>query len=486
MLRYDVHFVDTSVDNSVDNSVQPLQLNTLDSRDLWTKALRSLAEKMTQRNFDLWIRPLVLQTIDERTVHLSAPNQYLKEWFEDNYQATLEFEVSRAAQTPLRLSVQVAPVTDEGSPIPKVRPDSVKRPPSPQEPRALPGPPAEPPELNGRYRFDTFVVGPSNQFAHAAAELVVRRPGSKYNPLFLYGGSGLGKTHLLQAIGHAAYRQNPSSRVRYVTSERFMNEFISGVRQRRQKTIDDFRSRYRTDCDILLVDDVQFLAGKSNTEQEFFHTFNALHDRGLQIVLTSDKPPSQMPELEDRLRSRFQWGLMVDVMPPELHTRQLIVRTKATQDGIPLSDDVVHFLAENIQSNVRELEGALIRLAAFSSLQGRPITVEFAEKTLLGILQRTQKQLSTERIQRTVASYFNIRVQDLKGHRRPRSIAYPRQIAMHLCRKLTDASLSEIGRRFGGKDHTTVLAADRKIDRLAQEDNETRSALEALERLLDS
>jgi len=471
------------VEKSVDNMVDPLRSNSINTSELWDKVLGSLENRMTPRNFDLWIRPLTVRAIDKQAVRLLAPNQYLKEWFEDNYQASVEFELSRIAQCPLHIVVEVSHQAGMGAErVQCLQPQEAALN-SPQAPASAA---AQPPELNTRYRFDTFVVGPSNQFAHAAAELVLRRPGTKYNPLFIYGGSGLGKTHLLQAIGQATYEHDPTSRVRYVTSEQFMNEFISGVRQRSQKSIEEFRTRYRAECDVLLVDDVQFLAGKSNTEQEFFHTFNSLHDRAVQIVLTSDKPPSHMPELEERLRSRFQWGLMVDIMPPEFHTREAIIRAKARQDQIPLCEDVVRFLAENIQSNVRELEGALIRLAAFSSLQGKPITVEFAQQTLLSILQRGQKKVSIEHIQRTVASYFNIRVQDLRGSRRPRSIAYPRQIAMHLCRKLTDASLSEIGRRFGGKDHTTVLAADRKIEHLATQDDETRTSLDALRELISS
>ena len=252
----------------------------------------------------------------------------------------------------------------------------------------------------------------------------------------------------------------------------------------RRRTMDEFRERYRQRCDVLLVDDVQFFEGKDNTEQEFFHTFNALHEQGRQIVLTSDKPASQMPQLTDRLKSRFQWGLIADIVAPELETRIEILRQKARQDNIDLPDDVASFLASSIQSNVRELEGALIRLAAFSSLQGRSITVEFAERTLSGLLERNRGKVSIDSIQREVASYFNLRPSDLKSQRRPRAISFPRQLAMHLCRKHTSASLTEIGRHFGGKDHTTVLCADRKIRRLTEEEPETRTALEALERLL--
>jgi chromosomal replication initiator protein len=260
-----------------------------------------------------------------------------------------------------------------------------------------------------------------------------------------------------------------------------MNEYINCVRQHK---MEEYRQRYRERCDVLLIDDIQFLAGKENTQQEFFHTFNSLHERKKQIVITSDKFPNQMPELQDRLKSRFQWGLIVDILVPELETRTAILQKKAEQDNITLPDDVALFLATNIKSNVRELEGALIRLAAFSSLQGQAITVEFAELILSNLLARSRGQLSIDLIQREVAAYFNIRQKDLKSQRRPRAISYPRQIAMHLCRKLTGSSLSEIGRQFGGKDHTTVLSADRKIRKLVDTDDDTRQTVEALEKQL--
>ena len=443
---------------------------------LWETALKSFEERMSTRNFELWIQPLRYVSLTGDTLTLKAPNLYLKEWFEDNYLQSLRNEVTQLAGRPIDVAVQVAPPGDAPPPVADVVPITEA------PPRITGGEDlAARSNLNDRYRFDNFVVGPSNQFARAAAELVTEKPGVKYNPLFIYGGTGLGKTHLLQAIGHALLDQHPSWRVTYVTSERFMNEFISAVRQ---KKMEEFRARYRTDCDVLLVDDVQFFARKENTQQEFFHTFNALHEQKRQIVITSDKFPNQMPELSDRLKSRFQWGLIVDILVPELETRVAILRKKAEMDGIPLTDEVARFLATHIRSNVRELEGALIRLAAFSSLQGRTITVEFAEQILSNMLQRSRGQISIERIQREVAGYFNIRVKDLKSHRRPRAISYPRQIAMHLSRKLTQASLSEIGRHFGGKDHTTVLSADRKIRKLVDEEDETRAAVEAVERLL--
>ncbi len=484
--------VDTSVDTIVDISSMTEQQNP-SMQSLWQDALQSIEQRMSSRMFELWIEPLELLSLDEDQLTLLAPNSYLKEWFEDNYLQSLRKELQQRAGRPIAVQIRLgasgepepdSPATPTAAPV-----LSFSEPPEHATATADSGPaeanpPASDParsHLYDRYRFENFVVGPSNQFARAAAELVAEKPGVKYNPLFIYGGTGLGKTHLLQAVGHALLDRHPGWNVTYVTSERFTNEYISSVRQ---KKMEEFRRRYRDECDALLVDDVQFLAGKENTEQEFFHTFNSLHERKRQIVITSDKMASEMPELQDRLKSRFQWGLIVDIQAPELETRVAILRNKAALDGISLSDDVSTFLATHIRSNVRELEGALIRLAAFSSLQGRAITVEFAEKILSNMLQRGRGKLSIERIQREVAGYFNIRIKDLKSHRRPRAISYPRQIAMYLCRKHTTASLSEIGRHFGGKDHTTVLSADKKIRQLLEQDDETQAAVESVERLL--
>ncbi|MFH2007282.1 MAG: chromosomal replication initiator protein DnaA [bacterium] len=443
-------------------------------QSIWNNALKAIEVKMSSRNFDLWIRPLQFVKLTDNTLTLMAPNPYLREWFEDNYLKSVQSEIF----TQIGKDIQVQVIVDD---TPEATPQLASVRPEPVAQRIHRQVSSGQATLNERYRFDNFVVGPSNQFAQAAAELVADIPGTKYNPLFIYGGTGLGKTHLLHAIGHALADRNPEWNITCITAERFMNEFINCLRQGK---MEEYRDRYRSYCDVLLVDDIQFMAGKDHTQQEFFHTFNALHDKKKQIVITSDKFPNQMPELEERLKSRFQWGLIVDILAPELETRVAILKMKAELDSIPLPDDVAHFLASRIRSNVRELEGALIRLAAFSSLQGRPITVEFAERILSNMLTRGTGQISIERIQREVSTYFNIRTKDLKSSRRPRAISYPRQIAMHLCRKLTPASLSEIGRQFGGKDHTTVLSADKKMQLLVTEDDTTRQAVEALERIL--
>lgn len=431
---------------------------------------------MSSRNFELWIRPLTLVSQAGDLVILEAPNPYLKEWFEDNYLQTASsvLEELSGRKIEIQILLRNRNLNDDGSKD-GISGSTVTAP-------ALPSPASSANrDLNERYRFDSFVIGPSNQFAAAASQLVAQRPGEKYNPLFIYGGTGLGKTHLLQAIGHAMLDSRPSCQVTYLTSERFVNECIASMRLRK---MEEFREKYRQRSDVLLLDDVQFFEGKDSNEQEFFHTFNALYERGRQIVITSDKPANQMPRLTERLKSRFQWGLIADIVPPELDTRISILKQKARHDNIQLPDDVAIFLATSIQSNVRELEGALIRLAAFSSLQGRSISVEFAERTLGNLIERNRGKISPEIIQREVAAFFNLRTSDLKSQRRPRAISFPRQIAMHLCRKHTTASLTEVGRLFGGKDHTTVLSADRKMRRLSEEEQEIQDTISALEQRL--
>jgi chromosomal replication initiator protein len=337
------------------------------------------------------------------------------------------------------------------------------------------------PDLLGKYSFDAFVVGPSNQLAHAASRAVAEVPAGKYNPLFIYGGVGLGKTHLVHAIGHRLRAMHPTWRVVYIKTEAFINEFITCIRNGK---IDEFRQKYRERCDALLMDDIQFLAGKDRTQEEFFHTFNQLFETHKQIVLTADKYPHEIPDLEDRLRSRFQNGLIADIQPPELETRIAILRKKADSDDIALPDEVAMFLATNIKSNVRELEGLLLRVAAFASLQEQPITIEFARETLKNFLTQAAHSLTVEAVQKEVASYFNVKLADLKSPKRHQAIARPRQIAMYLARKLCKASYPELGQRFGGKDHTTVLSACRKIDQLVQTDPKTRHLVEELERHL--
>ena len=333
-----------------------------------------------------------------------------------------------------------------------------------------------------KYTFDTFVVGASNQFAHAASKAVANQPGDHYNPLFIYGGVGLGKTHLVNAIGHQVLDRNEEARVVYLSSESFMNELIAALRRDR---MDEFKSRFRR-IDVLIVDDVQFLAGRERTQEEFFHTFNSLYDAHHQIVLTSDKFPKEIPDLEERLRNRFEWGLIADIQPPDIETRVAILEKKAEFEGIELPQEVALFLATNIDSNVRELEGSLTRLGAFASLNKCPITVDFAREVLQSVLRdRAERAVTIESIQKAVCDFFRIRPTDLRSKRRTRTIALPRQVAMYLCRRYTNASFPVIGDRFGGRDHSTVIHAAQVIERRLREDPTFRATVERLERLLE-
>ncbi len=351
---------------------------------------------------------------------------------------------------------------------------------------SLPPPPVTPaPDLVGRYTFDKFVVGPTNQFAHAAARIVAEAPASRYNPLFIYGGVGLGKTHLLQAIGHEIHRQHPDWRICFVTSEKFVTDFIGSMMSQRRSSagssMEDFRARYRTVPDVLLVDDIQFLSNKDSSQDEFFHTFNALHYAHKQIVLTSDKLPAELPGVEDRLRSRFTWGLIAEIETPDLETRVAILKRKAEFESLNVPDEVALYLAAHIKSNVRELEGALLRVAARASFHGQPISIELARDALAKLIANAPTGLTIESIQREVAAYFDVKLHDLKGPKRHRAVAHPRMVAMYLARKLTNMSYPEIGSRFGGKDHSTVISAVRKIERLCTEDPTVKSVVGTLE-----
>ena len=314
--------------------------------------------------------------------------------------------------------------------------------------------------LNPKYTFNSFVIGNSNRFAHAASLAVAESPAKAYNPLFIYGGVGLGKTHLMHAIGHYILDNNPSAKVVYVSSEKFTNELINAIKDDKNE---DFRNKYRN-VDVLLIDDIQFIAGKERTQEEFFHTFNALHDANKQIILSSDRPPKEIPTLEDRLRSRFEWGLIADIQVPDFETRMAILKKKADVENLNVANEVMGYIATKIKSNIRELEGALIRIIAYSSLTNREVTVDLASEALKDIISKKQgKHITIDIIQDVVSSYFNLRVEDLKSQRRTRNVAYPRQIAMYLSRKLTDMSLPKIGEEFGGRDHTTVIHAYEKI-----------------------
>jgi chromosomal replication initiator protein len=436
---------------------------------IWQSALMALQERIKPHNYDMWLRPIECLAVEETTITLRAPNRYIKEWFEDNYLSIVLQEIRNRTQREFQVSFQV----DE----PEVEPVSApSETPSFEQPKS-----GWEYELNERFTFDSFVVGPSNQLAHAATMAVAEIPAGKYNPLFIYGGVGLGKTHLLCAIGHEIKRKNPRFRVAYLSSERFMNEYINFLKTNR---IEAFRNKFREECDILLMDDIQFIAGKDRTQEEFFHTFNTLYDSQRQIVVTSDKYPHEIPDLEDRIRTRFQWGLIADIQQPELETRVAILKKKADVEHIALPDDVALYLATHIKSNVRELEGSLIRVAALASLKSSEISVDFAKESLKNFLSHNSAHLTIETVQKEVAAYHNIKVSDLKSAKRHKTVARPRQIAMYLCRKLIKASYPEIGQRFGGKDHSTVISAFKKITNLIEHDLTVRTIVETLERQL--
>ncbi len=426
--------------------------------DVWNDILSQIKKRVSFQNFDIWFKPTVLQRQDEdkKTLFVRVPNTHFKYWLAENYS-----EVIQASLSELKLNdFRVAFVSEDDSGEQAVNEQQLAA--SLKEPC----PDAALCRLNGKYTFNRFVVGFCNQCAHAAGVAVAEQPAKAYNPFFIYGGVGLGKTHLMHAIGHFIKAQTPQTRLMYMSSEHFMNELINAIRY--DKTI-QFRDKYRN-IDVLLMDDVQFLAGKERTQEEFFHTFNALYDSQKQIVMTSDCPPKEIPTLEERLHSRFEWGLIADMQPPDVETKIAILRKKAEFENVNLPDDVAYFIATNVKSNVRELEGSLVRLGAFSRLTGRGITLPLAQEVLRSLTENNARLVSIEGIQKVVADHYSLKVAELKAKNNSRRVAEPRQMAMFLCRKLTDSSLPEIGKEFGGKHHTTVLHSIRKIENLRKSD----------------
>lgn len=409
-------------------------------------------------SFPEWVGTVSAHSLEEKTLTLRVKNKFIRDWVKENYYTLLKDRLETFGVDQIVFSVEDSEkisremIAEEN---PKTRKIEATTKNILHE------------TLKPKYNFEQFVVGSSNQFAHAAAQSVSNNPGRNYNPLFIYGGVGLGKTHLLNAIGIEILKKTPQARIVFLSAERFMNELIYCLRYQKMS---DFRKKYRDTCDVLLVDDVQFIAGKERTQEEFFHTFNHLHDLQKQIVLTSDKPPREIPGLEERLRSRFEWGLLADIQIPDLETRIAILKKKAETDRIPLQDDLAMFLATNIRSNVRELEGALIRLFAFSTLNHITMDVKLAKDILGNVLGSIDQMLTVEKIQKTVADYFKIKMVDLTGKSRVKSLAGPRQIAMYLCRKHVKSSFPEIGTKFGGKDHSTVVHAFSKIQKVIETD----------------
>jgi len=452
--------------------------------DLWERALDGLRERLSAENFDTWLAPVQCVGIDQGTMVLKIPNRFYQDWITSHY-LDLILEAVVAEHEDPRPSLKVRWEVDEQL---QQRVQAERRSITPVPPPIVPSSAVEPKkpvqadDLNPKYSFDSFVVGPSNQLAHAASVAVGSAPGKRYNPLFIYGGVGLGKTHLVNAIGHVILEDKPDARILYLSAERFTNEFIWSLQNHR---IDEFRRRYREDCDVLLMDDIQFLAGREQTQEEFFHTFNALYHQDRQIVVTSDVYPQQIAEMEERLVSRFQSGMVADVQAPELDTRIAILQKKAEVESIRLDPEVALFLAQVVRSNVRELEGTLLRIAVKAELLGRPIDLELARETMRAVLPTTDSATTVEDIQKAVCAYFGIRMADLKSKKRHRAVSLPRMIAMYVARQRLGTSYPELGERFGGKDHTTVISACRKIGALVEdEDERVLGAVGAIERKL--
>ncbi len=423
---------------------------------IWDAVLARIETKVNRHSFYTWFKPATFETELDGVIRIRVPNTLFRNWLTKHYSAVLDEALKEVERPGSRIEF----VTDEVSTPPLDPADLI--PLAADEPESDSAQPA----IGPRFSFDTFIVGPSNQFAHAASRAVAESPSRSYNPLFIYGGVGLGKTHLMHAIGHYVLTHLPALKLTYISSERFMNEMINAVRFDR---VLDFRERYRS-VDVLLVDDVQFLAGKEGTQTEFFHTFNALYDAQKQIVISSDCPPHEIPSLEERLRSRFEWGLIADIQPPDLETKVAILRKKAEAEGIPLPDNVAIYIAGKIKSNIRELEGSLIRLIAYASLTGREISLPLAQDVLRNVLQNDDRAITIEIIQKFVSDYYQLKHGELKSRNNSKSVATPRQIAMYLCKNLTKASLPEIGKSFGGKHHSTVIYSIRKIENQRQRD----------------
>lgn len=437
----------------------------------WTQALADIKEQIGAQNFETWIAPIRFVSRNKNEVILDVPNKFFRDWLTEHYISRLEHALTSSAKHPVRVVFQV---NEKAAKSPHPEKITVKRDEKERDK------PQRANNLVEKYTFENFVIGASNQFAHAACVAVSNQPGDNYNPLFIYGGVGLGKTHLVNAIGHQAAVHRPRIKVVYLSSESFMNELIASLRRDK---MDEFKRKFRN-VDILIVDDVQFIAGKERTQEEFFHTFNSLYESHKQIVITSDKFPKEIPGIEDRLRNRFEWGLIADIQPPDMETRVAILQKKAEVEAVQLPHDVAIFLASNIDSNVRELEGSLTRLGAFASLTKAVITVDLAKDVLRNTLNGAKREVTVENIQKTICDYFNIKIVDLKAKRRTQNIALPRQVAMYLCRKHTETSFPGIGDKFGGRDHSTVIHASKTIERKMKEDPQMQTTIEKLERNL--
>ncbi|MDP9727906.1 chromosomal replication initiator protein [Alicyclobacillus tengchongensis] len=457
--------------------------------DLWSQVLTVIQERTTTPTFETWFSGTRIAAYrqSDNTIVIQASTLFTRNWLEKHFYTVIQNTITALTDKEFNLQFIHDPLTDprdrekdtsnfadhkdKSQPVIEIQ-TTIQNGESQQSEEVF-----ETTNFNPRYTFENFVIGASNRFAHAASLAVAEKPAKNYNPLFIYGGVGLGKTHLMHAIGQLSKKLRPYSKVLYLSSERFTNEFITAIRE---NSTGNFRNRYRS-IDVLLIDDIQFLAKKEQTQEEFFHTFNTLHEEAKQIVISSDRPPREIPTLEDRLRSRFEWGLITDIQPPDLETRIAILQRKAKSEGISIPEDVTYYIANQVNSNIRELEGALIRIVAYSSLVNSDISLGLAEEALQELIQRGNKQtINVSHIQKVVGDHFSLKLEDLKAKKRTRNIAFPRQIAMYLTRELTDLSLPRIGEAFGGRDHTTVLHACERVTEEMTKNDEIRAIVERL------
>ncbi len=432
---------------------------------MWDTLLENIRKEIEEPQYKTWFHPLIPIKESQDLIELAVPDSFFKSWLEENFNDTIRRAISKSGQS---ISIHFT-----------VRPDLFP------EKEAISSKKTQTPKqtikLNPKYRFENFVIGPSNRFAFAAATAVAQNPARAYNPFFIYGGVGLGKTHLMQAIAHYAIENSPGIKVHYISSEQFTNELIEAIQHRSTR---QFREKYRN-VDILLIDDIHFIAGKESTQEEFFHTFNALYDSHKQIIISSDKHPKEISTLEERLVSRFGWGLITDIQPPDIETRIAILKKKLEHEQVKIGEEVIHFIAENIKSNIRELEGALVRVVAFSIIEKTPITLGFAKEVLKDLVKAVNKKISLGDILECVAEYYSVPISDIKAKKRSKTFLIPRQVSIYLARELTEMSLPELGMAFGGKDHTTILHSYNKIKKMLNEDGEIKKAVEIITRKLE-
>jgi chromosomal replication initiator protein len=433
--------------------------------EIWNSSLSKIEERIGSSFVDLWFRPIKLAHVKEQQVTLDIPNRFFKDWIEDNYPDIVAESVGGVLGYAVNVRFRIAEKIDPDVKKMDMRLENRRQ---KLASRGI--------YLNPKYTFENFIIGPSNEFAHAAAKKVAEAPGRTYNPFFIYGGVGLGKTHLITAIGNAVIDKRPEIAVIYVSAEQFTNEVVSAIRHEKMGELKD---KYRN-ADLLLLDDIHFIANKTQTQEEFFHTFNAIYERQRQIVISSDRPPKEIGAVTDRLRSRFSMGLIADIQPPELETKVAILQKKAEMEKIYIPEEVAYYLASKVKSNIRELEGCLIRLGAQASLTGRPITKDMAQNILRDLIEEDEKPVTTDQIQKTVCDHFALKIADIKAKKRTKEIALPRQVAMYLSRQLTNLSLNDIGKSFGGKDHATVLYACKQIEEKKTKDEAFNRMIESL------